>query len=161
MANPTLAIVNQAKLEARLSASIVERILDDDNTGVPNPAPLAQLLSDGQSWVMGYVRRAYSAAECAQILAAPPELLVSLCLDACQIFAYERFPTYCRQPSQDMYKRLQDNLDRIATSRIRFDGITGNAQDPLPANVGGIMESGNPKNSAPVPAVFSNGMGDF
>lgn len=160
MANPALAIISQTDAENRMSAVVVGRIMDDGNTGIASAAPMAQLLSDGQARVMGYVRRAYTPAEIALILASPPELLKSLCLDAVQVYAFERFPTYCRT-SPEMMTRLQTDLDRVARSQLRFDGVTGNAQDPVPQNVGGIVESGNANAPAPVPAVFSNGMGDW
>lgn len=155
-----LSIIAQVDLENRMSAAVVGRILDDNNTGVANTAPLAQLLSDGQSRVMGYVRRAYTPLQIQALLLSPPELLKSLCLDACQVYAFERFPTYCRiEPS--MIDRVQRDLENVASSRMRIDNADGQTTEPVPANVGGIIESGNPNKPAPRPKTFADGMGDF
>lgn len=158
---PATYVVTQADLEDRLGPSTVSQIYDDNNDGAADARPITRLIADAQARVLSFVRRAYDPGQIAILLATPPDLLISLVLDVAQCFACERYPTYCRFDGAAMLVRVSKDLELVATSKMRFDGVQGGAEDPLPHNVSGTVESGDPLNPAVPPKLWSDGMGDF
>jgi phage gp36-like protein len=154
-------IVAQVDIEDRLGPATVKQIYDDNNDGTPDVRAIARLIADSQARVMGYARRSYDPAQITLLLATPPDLLICLVLDVAQSLAFERYPTYCRFDGEKLLARVNKDLENLAKGILRVDGVQGNPADPVPLNVSGTVESGDPLNPAVPRKQWSDGMGDF
>ena len=151
MAYPYIA---QADLEARIGAQRVRDILDDDNNGTADPAPVARILADASAKVAGVLRGIYDLTV---IASAPPEEVKRLALDVAVVYAAQRHPEVVRRDWQPLLKAVTQDLEDLRTGKARLDIVS----TPEPAaNEGGsvvstsVDEDGNPGR------VFDD-MGDF
>ncbi|MEJ7728211.1 MAG: phage protein Gp36 family protein [Polyangiaceae bacterium] len=145
----------RADLEARLSASIVEALFDDDNSGDPDTNPITQLQADSASYVEGAIRGVYSLAA---VRAAPPNEIKRLALDAAVYYAATRHPEVLQRDWKTLKSVLDTDLEalRLGNRRLDVDGSPENA-----SNQGGVVRSGDPNLPEAPPRTFADGMGDY
>jgi len=158
----------QAQLEARLSAKRVQRIFDDNNDGVPDKNPVAQIRQDASSKVASYLEPIgltptlealvnLTTGELLDPTKGFPEEVVRLGLDVAVALACQRFPEVMRQDWQTLMAQAEKDLVSLRMGKTSLGGQSA----PEATNLGGAIRSGDPVNPVPPPKVFSNGTGDF
>src|SRR3954465_13316752 len=92
------ALFTRAELEARVSADIVRRILDDDDVGEPSEEALTQFVQDASSTVWAYLPDTFElpADPDDASVQVVPKYLHKLALDVAQGQLYNRFPDAAR-----------------------------------------------------------------
>lgn len=151
----TSAYFDKADLEARLSATIVQQIYDDNNDGTADASPIARLIADASSEVDSFLRPIYPLP-----LPTPvPNEVKRLALDVAEYRAAQRFPEIVRKNWQELRKVTIEDLNNLRKGVTRLDVPTGQAPDP-PANAGATV--GQPRGTpACTPSPFWADMGDF
>ena len=112
----------QSDLEARLGAQRVRDILDDDNNGLADPAPVARILADASAKVAGVLRGIYDLTV---IASAPPEEVKRLALDVAVVYAAQRHPEVVRRDWQPLLKAVTQDLEDLRTGML-LPGIVTN-----------------------------------
>lgn len=152
-----MAILMQADLEARLSVATVRALYDDDQSGDADAAPVAQLLEDAESYVLGAIWGA-GGVYVGAVPDPPPAELKRLCLDAAVAYAAQRFPEVVKRDWQALFEWLKGELKDLR------DGVRGLGPQETAttdaANQGAVVESDNPTETA-TKRFFVSGMGDF
>lgn len=149
-----MAYATQAQLEARVSAYVVRRILDDNGDGTTDAAVLSQLLDEATSYVDGFLRAVYPLP-----LTTVPNELVRLTLDIASAYLYQRFPEWAkgRDPFAMMAAARQELMD-LRAGKTRLD-IVGSPEPP--ANTGAEVRAGTLEGDAVTTHFFLDGLGDF
>lgn len=148
-----------ADLVAVTSEAQLLRLLDDDDDGAIDAAPLADVLQRAEVFVRGHIGRIYplvailsDAATLAHVraLAAP----------VAAHYAFQRrteFTARDGSPVQGMYSEAVKTLDKVRKGEFRLDS---NGVPAVPANTGGGPRYGTIDNLGP-PAFAKNGTGLF
>jgi phage gp36-like protein len=148
----------QADIEARLTAEVVRRVLDDDRDLTPDAANLDRVISDAESYVEGFLRGTYDLTALRAMGTGCPNEVKRLCLDVATAMMWERHPEYIRADGESLLARAREDLRDLRMGITRLD-VTGTPENA--ANQGGIVESGDPDDTEPPDAVFMNGLGNW
>lgn len=110
--------ITQAELEARIGASAVRRILDDNNDGTADAARVTRLLADASAKVAGSLRGKYilSAVE-----TNTPEEVKRIALDIAHAYACKNHPEWVRGDWVEMLKMSDRELTAIRKGEMRLD----------------------------------------
>jgi hypothetical protein len=148
--------VEEADLAARLSAEVVVRILDDDNDGAADTAPLASLIASAESRFEGAIRDIYSLSA---MRTAKPGEAKRIVLDLCEAYAARRFPRAFTSGWRDRWDACMEDLKALREGGFALDVIG----PPEPAeNKGGEVLPGSVDDDAEdLDPVFFGGFGDF
>lgn len=133
-------------LEDRMSRRVVEQLLGDDNTGYAAKGPVARLLVDATSYVVGLIGGVYDFPLSSQV----PNELQRITLDVAVGIASNRHPEYVRFNGYAILERARTELKDLRTSLSQLDipllgAAVGSNVDPpapvapVPRNVGGIV----------------------
>ena len=148
-------LFSQEQLEARLSATTVRRIYDDNNDGATDTDPIIQLQKDASSKVRGTLGPVYDPDK---LDPATLDEVVRLALDVAQAMAAQRHPEYVRI---DGFKLMKQAIDELALLREGMSNLGTNAAPEPAANQGGDVDSDNPDEDEPEPKLFLGGTGLF
>lgn len=148
-----------ADLVAVTSEAQLLRLLDDDDDGAIDAAPLADVLQRAEVFVRGHIGRLYPLAA---ILADEATLahVRALAAPVATHYAFQRktdFTTREGSPVQGMYSEAVKTLDKVRKGEFRLDS---NGTPAVPANTGGGPRYGTVDNLAP-PSFAKNGTGLF
>lgn len=147
----------QSDLEDRVSATVLRRILDDDNAGSAKPSAVTRVIADASAKVAGYLRGIYDLDV---VAANPPQEVVRLTLDVATAYLFQRFPEYARGDWLALMQQCDVELKALRRGDTRLD-VTG---PPEPAaNTGGDVSQGNPDTFDPssFTPTFAWGSGDY
>lgn len=151
--------VNQRQIENKLSAAVVVRICDDDNSGSvesDEDSPLGQLGRDAEAMFEGYCRGTYDLNDLRRV---KPNEAVRLVLDCAEFLAAKRFPRAMNRDWTILEASVRAELKGLRRGDTRFDVV--GAPEPA-SNEGGYVSSGDPENQQPVPpATFRDHWGSF
>ncbi len=150
MALPTGRFVDIADVENCISAELLRRLTDDDNTGEPRPETVQQLIDDNESVVIGAAVRNYPNASLPTTPAAARtteggRLLRRITLDFIKGHAYSRHPEVARSDGEAVLDRAQSLLKMLSEAKLVLEGLTA-----APANVGGEVIPDRPDVEEPV-----------
>lgn len=135
-------------VERRLSAAVVRRVYDDQNTGVvlsedSDDNPIVQLIQDAEAKFEGYCRGIYDLTVLRQV--HPPEA-VRLCLDCAEALAAKRFPRAMNRDWVTLEQSVNTELAGLRSGKTRLD-VMG---PPEPAaNTGGRTPDGDTSSPQP------------
>jgi len=147
----------QADLENRISIEVAIQVLDDNNDGVVDTGPLAQIQADCDSFVDGYLRGIYDLPT---VKANPPNQVKRISLDYAVAQCAKRRPGYIKHDWKDLESAARAELSDIRSGRVRLDVVT--APEPA-ANEGTNVWDGGPDMAVQPASVFIDpgSMGDF
>jgi phage gp36-like protein len=143
-------LVTRPQLEARVSARVVQQVLDDNNDGQPDGDPVDAILRDASSYVLEAYYNVFG-----QVPEEIPPALTRLALDAAQAYLAIRHPEYVRYDGYKMLERIDKELDRLAQAK-RVVGET--PPDPAANQGGRLVPSINSGKAKPS---FAFKKGDF
>jgi len=123
------AYFTQSDLEARLSATTVSQVFDDDNSGSSDVAPIALLIADASSKVDSYLRGTYSKYMPFETV---PNEVKRLALDVAVAFVAQRHPEVVRMAWKELMDAAEADLAKLRDGKTRLD-----VADAVPANAGG------------------------
>lgn len=130
--------ITQAELEARVSARVVQRVLDDDSDGSADVDAVTRVIADASSKVAGYLRTMYTLAD---VAANTPEEVRRITLDVAQAYLTIRHPEFFRGDGEALMRSAVSELKDLRKGLSRLD-VEGT---PEPAeNAGGSVEQGDP-----------------
>lgn len=154
--------VNEADCQAKLSAEVWQRILDDDANGTADEAPGQLLVDDAESFVESKLGGAYPLA----VLRAQGRLAVAhevrrLVLEVLKAFAVERHPAYIRADWVAILGQARVDLKELRGRIAQLDTVT--APEPGIYDTGMVAQSGDQDSPEPADATFLGvgKMGDF
>lgn len=153
-----MAYITSTDLSARLSATKLARIYDDDRDGTADTDPVALLIADACSKVAGYLRGLYDLAV---IEAAPPHEVVRLTLDVAVAMAAQRHPEVVRVDWVPLMQGAERDLERLRAGKTRLD-VMGSPEPA--ANASGGFSEGDPSQfdgATALPVFSGEGFGDF
>ena len=152
MADP---LITDEQLTARLSASVVRRLLDDDNDGTGDTDIMLQLRKDASAKVRGHIGPVYDPDTLEENIV---DEIVRITLDVAQAMAAQRHPEVMRVDGFELMKQAERDLKKV---RIGESNL-GTTEDPpgKGANNGGYVASGNPNRTTPRKR-FTDNWGDF
>lgn len=149
------AYFGRKDLEARLSASTVRELYDDNNDGVADGPSIDGLIADSCSKVDSYLRGVYPLP-----LSAPyPYEVKRLAIDVGVAYAAQRHPEVVRREWEKLMKQAEHELNEMRRGQTRIDVPDGSSVG-APKNVGGVVTSIGPRLAIPN-ADGSGGTGDF
>lgn len=114
MADP---LITRAQLENRLGRDVVAQIYDDNNDGVADTNPVAQLLDDATSKVRGALGPWYDRATTTSADTATATELRRITLDAAVAMAAQRHSGYIRQNWRELMAQVDSDLKMIQSGR--------------------------------------------
>jgi hypothetical protein len=148
-------LITIEQLEARLSATGVTRLYDDDNDGEADDEPIAQLCRDASSKVRGKLGPVYDPDN---ITADAADEVVRVALDQAFAMAVQRFPEVMKFHD---WEKLMAQADKdLKELRNGMANLGVNTPPEPAANQGGRVTSGNPNRPTPRKR-FSDNWGDF
>lgn len=151
-----MAYIVRTDLEKRLSPAVVRSLYDDDNDGEPDDDPVAQLIADAESKVLGAIVGPGGVYATAFDVNNYPAELKRLFLDAAVAYAAQRHPEYVRREWLPLMQQLDAELSMLRNGK-RTLGIT---TTPEPAaNHGGSVVNDVPDTD--IDRTFLDGMGDW
>jgi phage gp36-like protein len=156
-----MAYFTQTDLENTVDAALVLRLLDDDNDGTVDSAPLAAVQLRVQSEMRGYLGRRYTLST---LEASPPESIRLLACELAVEFCYRRRPELANErgetPWNGRYKEAIRRLGELRDGRFRVD-VDGVPETP--ANVQAYLDTGTDDDypDGIGNGVFALGFGDF
>ena len=145
--------INQSDIEDRLSADIVQRILDDDADGFADTGPVDRAIADAEGYVEAFLRVAYDLAVIRALGTDVPNEIKRLILDVVTAYLWERHPEYVRADGNALLARARQELIDLKRGLTRLD-IVGSPEPP--ANRGGDVRSGDPDEPEPAPKFFND-----
>lgn len=145
----------QVDLENRLSAETVVQVFDDNNDGVVDAGPLAQLQADCDSYVEGFLRGIYDLAV---VRTTPPNQVKRLSLDYAVAQCAKRRPGYVKRDWKELEDACRSELVDIRSGKVRLDVV--GPPEPAANQGGEAWDGGTDLTVAPV-HVFMDGLGDF
>lgn len=153
--------ISEAEVRAELSDGEIDRLLDDDNDGTADSAPLTNVISRAESIFESYARNNY--ASLAALRATVTEAAKTFCLDLVRVRLYQRWPAQAPDNVDplEFRKQVYSELRDLAMGRRRLD-VDGTPEPQ--ENQGGTVSSGTPDDTDEVDRVFGEGptgTGDF
>lgn len=155
MADP---IVTKAQLIARLGQVQYDRVFDDNNDGLGDKLPEAQLRADASDRVRGKLGPTYNPDLLTEETAATVGELRRIVLDNAVAMAAQRRPTILKVDADVLFKRADKDLDDL---RKQLANLGTNAAPEPAANVGCTVTSGDPDDPCPKEHFALDGTGDF
>ncbi len=158
MADYAVLVVGEAAIERRLSAAVVRRVYDDENTGAVTSAttdPLGQLIVDAEALFEGYCRGIYDLTA---LRAAKPPEAIRLCLDIVDFLAAKRFPRAVNRDWTVLEASVRDELKDLRKGLTRLD-VMGTPEPA--ANQGGYISSGDVNSPDVRTPTFNGSWGSF
>lgn len=149
--------VNQADVEARLSADVVRRVLDDNNDGLADESPLSRVIADAEAWFESVAICVYPELE--TLRADGGIVAQTMVLDCVEALAARRFPRAFNRDWTALWDYTDKQLMRMRKGDIKLP-VHGS---PNPtANSGGRVELHGPAEVATDnEPVFTGGTGLF
>jgi hypothetical protein len=148
--------VGQKDVENRLSARVVVRLCDDNDTGTASSDIVEELIASAESRVEGACRDVYPLSS---LRAQQPGEIKRLVLDGVVALAAMRFPRAMGREWQPLMENWKADLKALRRGEVALDC------DGLPepaANKGGEVLPASTDEAAEMPEpVFLNGTGDF
>lgn len=135
----------------RLSAQVWQLICDDNSDGTADVTPAQRLINDAESYVEGRLGPMYSLAVTRLQGTAVCNEVKRLSLDAVQIRAAQRWPSYYRYDWVTMDQLIRRDLKDLREQIAQLD--TEVAPEPA-TNTIGWVESGDDVETDPVEATF-------
>lgn len=149
------AFITLAQLTARVSESVMLRVLDDNDDGAVDTKVVEQLLVDATSKVRSHIGTIYELSHIAE--PAVQEEVVRLTLDVAQAMLAIRFPEAVRV---DGYKMMEYADRELKKLREQFTNLGTKAAPEPAATVGG--EVGHTATDPDIPCpLFVNGISGF
>jgi len=153
-----MAYITQDDVLSMFTPSIGVQLFDDDGDGIvdPDDVNIALVIERAHAEVESYVENLYVTRP-----TNTPVLLKSCALDYAYAYSLDRRPELAKAYSEESTKRwarAEKRMDRIQKSTQR---LIDNVPTGDPANVGGVVRSGNPDDTALLPKWFTDGLGDF
>lgn len=153
-----MAYIVQADVETLFTPAILIQLFDTDNDSIvePNSPEIAQVIERAHAEVESYMPNLYET-----IPTNTPVLLKSAALDYAYTFSLERRPelaTAYAEEAKARWARAEKRMDRVQKSIQR---LIDNAPTGDPVNVGGVVRSGNPDDTALLDKWFMDGLGDW
>lgn len=148
--------ITDAVASSRLSAAVVRRIYDDNNDGLPDSDPVAQLIRDAEAMFEGYCRGIYDLAA---LRIAHPNEAIRLVLDCVEFLAAKRFPQACKRDWTILEASVRKELESLRKGLTRLD-VMGSPEPA--ANQGGEVFNGTTADPIDVfEPTFLNGWGSY
>jgi hypothetical protein len=158
-----LALLDVDYIKRKMSTSTFLSIFDDANAadGSFDEDAVDDNIADAEAAVYSWVARNYPNLTIPVTADPPPTTLRLAAFGFFYVFARDRKPEYWSKSQEnerkDRLKAAYDLVENYAkATQILFD--TGGAP---PANVGGVVRSGDPDDIDPKPKFFADGTGDF
>jgi phage gp36-like protein len=129
-----MARATRKQFENRVSPSLMARILDDDNDGIADYDPVAQLLEDASSKVDSYL----APLGVLPLTAPYPNEVIRLELDIAMAYAIQRHPEAATSHNwEKLMEQAEKDLCRLRKGETML-GTAPSTPDP-PANHGGAV----------------------
>lgn len=150
--------IDQDDIASMFTPQVFLQLFDDDGDGIVGPADtnVALVIERAHAEVESYVENLYVTRP-----TNTPVLLKSCALDYAYSYALDRRPELAKAYSEESTKRwsrAEKRMDRIQKSTQR---LIDNTPAGDPANVGGVVRSGNADDTTLLSKWFTDGMGDF
>lgn len=159
--------ITETDVDQRITARTKLDIFDDDGSGDLSAAEettLSDFILDAESEVEDVIKKTYGNAGLIWLRAEgtdAPRSIKRLCLDAFEVRAFRRHPSYIRAQWVEREKALADDLKALRVREIEL-ATTDPTDDLEPAvRDGGEVRSGDPDATTPLDKVFLDGTGIF
>jgi hypothetical protein len=151
---PPASLITREQLEARVSKTVLDRVLDDSGSGEADNDAVQQLLFDASSKVRGKIGPIVNLNELDPATASE---VVRISLDVATAYLALRHPELLRRDGFKILELAEKELCDIRLGKADF----GTESGPELQNHGVPVVTGNPDNPNCFPKRFSDGWGDF
>ncbi len=134
------AMVTKAQLEARIGATLLQRVADDNGDGQGDNSVIAQILAEASDFVRGGIPQ-HDPDDLTPANALITGELRRLALDAAEYICAKRRPTILKRDWVELKKSVMDDLELLRKAQRSL----GSNASPAPADHSVSVASGAPR----------------
>lgn len=135
-------------------------IYDSANDGQFDATAFAAVVTRAETEIYSYLARNYPNLTFPITADPPPAAIKNAVLEFTIVFSRDRKPEYWSSSQNRERKDRMEAAYEMAERYAKAQQIVYDA-GAAPANVGGVVRSGDPDDTPPKPKFFSDGTGDF
>lgn len=132
MSAQVVSLFTEAELRDRIGKKTLDRVLDDDDTGVAVTSAIARVVEDASGTVWAYLPNDTQSTIKADDV---PSYIKKLALDVAQGTLYVRHPEFQREDGHEMLKQAHKELERLSKQETKVKEV------PRPDMLGAVVSS--------------------
>ena len=158
-----MALLDVTYIKQKMSTATFLSIFDDANLGdgTFDTAAVTANIADAEAEVYSWVKRNYPDLEIPVTADPPPVTLRLAAFGFFYVFARDRKPEYWTKAQESERQLRLKAATELCERYAKAEQILYDSGGSPPANVGGVVRSGNPDFPDPPDKVFADGTGDF